>query len=475
MNRIGKFFSNGIRVLTSSWISLLGTVVVLVSGVFIVAGAVSEALEAARNPYQSLITFAVLPAILAGGVVLVIFGIVSSRRKREQGIGFVFDMNIARHRNLLVFFLVTSVIVFVVLMVGTFKAYEYTESVAFCGEICHEVMRPEHTAYQQGSHARVRCAECHIGPGAPWFVRSKLSGARQLLSVFTGDYSRPISTPVHNLRPARDTCEQCHWPEVFHGKKLVSYERIGEDGSFEDPIISAVILNIGGYNKRTQRNVGIHWHISTDNKVEYQAVDLKRTKIKRIRVSRADGTKSEYVNEKLPEPPKEYAVWRTMDCIDCHNRPAHRFKDPADGLDQLLLTGQIDHSIDGIRETTLEALTREYKTQDEAELGIRTAMRELYAKEAKNRFDIFPEQSISAAVKLYKTNVFPEMNIGWNNYIEHIGHRSSPGCFRCHDEKHEDERGEVLSQDCELCHEVLAEEEAYSTLDPKVKAYIMEH
>jgi nitrate/TMAO reductase-like tetraheme cytochrome c subunit len=473
LNRLKSVFQSGIRVLMSNWITVLGSVFVMVSMVFILAGTLSEMIDQGKNPYQGLITFTVLPAILLAGIILIVAGIIRSRREVIERPGLIIDFSIPRHRNLIIFFVVTSTLSFIVLSVGSFKAYEYTESVPFCGTICHSVMTPEYTAYQAGSHARVPCAQCHIGPGAPWWVRSKLSGLRQLVSVFTGEYSRPISTPIANLRPARDTCEQCHWPEVFHGKKLISYERIGAEGSVTDPIVSAVILHIGGYNKRTQRNVGIHWHISADNRVEYLIANDKRTKIKRVRVIRSDGTRKEWENSKAPEPPAGTA-YRVMDCIDCHNRPAHRFKDPGDGLDELLLSGQIDTSIPGIRKLVYGAITADYKTQDEAELAIRNAMHDLYEREASDRKDIYPEQSIATAVKLYRSNVFPEMGIRWNTYVNHLGHIKSKGCFRCHNDNMTTKDGTELSSDCDLCHDVLADEEAASTLDPKIMEMITE-
>ena len=39
------------------------------------------------------------------------------------------------------------------------------------------VMEPEYTAYQFSPHARVGCVQCHIGSGASYFVKSKLSGS----------------------------------------------------------------------------------------------------------------------------------------------------------------------------------------------------------------------------------------------------------------------------------------------------------
>ena len=108
----------------------------------------------------------------------------------------------------------------VVLMLGTgflyanYRIYEYTESSEFCGNTCH-VMDPQFVRYEESAHAKVECAECHIGPGASFFVKSKIDGISQVIAVLTDNYSSPITSPVHDLRPARETCETCHSPASF--------------------------------------------------------------------------------------------------------------------------------------------------------------------------------------------------------------------------------------------------------------------
>jgi len=52
------------------------------------------------------------------------------------------------------------------------------------------------------------------------------------------------------------------------------------------------------------------------------------------------------------------------------------------------------------------------------------------------------------------------MQVWWNTYPEHIGHQTSDGCFRCHGRKLRTEDREMISQDCDVCHTVLAEKEA---------------
>jgi hypothetical protein len=115
---------------------------------------------------------------------------------------------------------------------ASYRGVEYVDSINFCGTTCPTVTSPEYTAYQNSPHAHVTCIDCHIGPGAPWFVRSKLSGLRQVLAVTFHAYSRPIPSPVKYLRPPRETCEQCHWPQRFTGDKFLVKTSYKDDESY---------------------------------------------------------------------------------------------------------------------------------------------------------------------------------------------------------------------------------------------------
>jgi hypothetical protein len=122
-------------------------------------------------------------------------------------------------------------------------------------------MEPEYVMYMRSPHARVACVDCHIGPGASWFVRSKISGLRQVYAVLAKTYSRPIPTPVEHLRPSRETCEQCHWPEKFHGDKLKIFTHYDNDRN-NTKRFTALLLKIGGPDAFGARASGIHWHVS---------------------------------------------------------------------------------------------------------------------------------------------------------------------------------------------------------------------
>jgi hypothetical protein len=67
------------------------------------------------------------------------------------------------------------------------------------------------------------------------------------------------------------------------------------------------------------------------------------------------------------------------------------------------------------------------------------------------------EAAISRAQLLFKTNIFPEMGVNWREFPDHIGHLTTPGCFRCHDGQHETADGEVLPRDCDLCHTIVSQ------------------
>ena len=122
-----------------------------------------------------------------------------------------------RHREKLLFLMFAGAIGIILLVMGGYQLVEFMDSTAFCGRLCHGVMYPEYTTHQDSPHSRVTCSECHVGSGAGYMVKSKLSGVPQIIAVTSGSYERPIQTPVKNLRPARETCEQCHRPERFAG------------------------------------------------------------------------------------------------------------------------------------------------------------------------------------------------------------------------------------------------------------------
>jgi hypothetical protein len=322
-------------------------------------------------------------------------------------------------------------------------------------------MQPEHTAYLNSPHSRVECVSCHIGPGASWFVRSKLSGVRQVIAVTLHTYETPIPTPVENLRPAQETCEQCHWPQIFQGDKLLIRTSFGDDEK-NTPSTTVLLMKIGG--KTWERAVGIHGrHLDPANRVKYWATDRARQVIPKIQYTEDDGSVAEFnapdskiSQEELSKPP------RVMDCVDCHNRPTHTLRLAADAVDQAMSDSHIDPALPFIKKKAVEVLQVPYPDRQTAQTRIGSALDEfyrirypdLYQKQKKTL-----ETSIEEVKNVYLRNVFPEMKVTWGTYVNNIGHMNSPGCFRCHDGNHTGKDGKQITQDCAACHALLAVQE----------------
>jgi nitrate/TMAO reductase-like tetraheme cytochrome c subunit len=312
-------------------------------------------------------------------------------------------------------------------------------------------MKPELVTYQHGPHARVGCVECHIGPGATWFVKSKLSGTYQLYATAFNKYPRPVPTPIKNLRPAQETCEQCHWPKKFVGNLERTYSSFLGDET-NTPFTVRMLLNVGGADPTHGPVGGIHWHMNVANKIEYLATDPARQKIPWVRMTDGQGVVTEFRLARFTNAVNESLV-RRMDCMDCHNRPAHRYQSPNAAVNLAMSLGQIDRALPYIKTNAVFALTRAYTNGNEAREGIATALAERYPKDPR----IGPV--IDVVQKIYEDNFFPEMKADWQVYPDNIGHKDWPGCFRCHDGLHKtaDARRVIKANDCNACHTILAQ------------------
>jgi len=453
--------------ITRNTTSLIGTALAVGSLTLIVTLFIVQSIGLRGGAYLGIITFLVLPMFLLIGLVLIPVGI-SRERKRAARAGDasapvrfpVIDLNNESTRKHLTFSLVFVAVSIVVLASATYKGVEVMDSDAFCGTVCHTVMQPEATAHQRSPHARVACADCHIGPGADWFVKSKLSGSWQVIAVTLDLYPRPIPTPIHDLRPARETCEQCHWPTTYFGD-LLKVNTVYTDDEPNTPLQTAVLLKVGGLAGR--ETSGIHWHVNPNIKIRYRS-DESRETIYDVELTGEDGSVKVY---KTREEADDAMPWRTMDCVDCHNRPTHRYRMPMDEVDNAMANGYIDNSLPYIKRESMRILNGEYGTHAEAESAI---PRELINFYEGNYPDILGsrrdaiDKAAGELVVIYTSNVFPEMNVGWGTYPDHSQHMDSPGCWRCHDRKHRTEDREAIPRDCDLCHTILAHEEQ----DPEI-------
>lgn len=459
-----------IRGMWRSPLGLAGVTLTTISATLMIIGIVIELFGLTDNPYVPLLAFLVLPGGFVTGLLLIPLA-AYLRRRQWQRFGIAKDhlqINLSdhRHRKMVVWFIVLTVFFFSLLAVIGYFAYEFSDSSYFCGKVCHNVMEPEFTVYSRSPHAKIVCIECHIGSGAQWFVRAKISGLRQVLAVATNSYSRPIPAPVEHLRPARDTCEHCHWPEKFTGKKVKSFTHFTNENQTEPEIVD-IALHIGGHNKITGTFEGIHWHVSKDVEVKYLATDNKRLSIAKVKITRPDGSKDEFIKPGVEIPATvnqseegEHSDWRTMDCIDCHNRPTHTYDLPEERVDFGLISKKINPEIIGVREDSLTVLKAEYNTREEAEAQMTNRLIELQTNrqgiDYVKRFDADLRKAGDFLLETYLGNVWPDMGIKWGTYGSHLGHQRADegwGCWRCHDEEHTNAEGKAIAQSCDMCHD----------------------
>ena len=249
------------------------------------------------NPYLGIVFFLILPAFFVLGLLLIPAGIYLERRRRARGLEPLqlprIDLNDPVHRRGVLVVTALTLVNVLIVSLAAFKGIEFMDSPQFCGQVCHTVMEPEFVAYRDGPHSRVRCVDCHIGPGASWFVKSKLDGTRQVIAVMRGTYSTPIASPVHDLRPARDTCEQCHWPEKFHGDKVEVIREYGNDEKNTESV-TRLMVHVGGGSARLGFGTGIHWHMNGANQIEYVTTDEQRQVIPYVRLKDQQGNVREF-------------------------------------------------------------------------------------------------------------------------------------------------------------------------------------
>ncbi|HSL23331.1 MAG TPA: hypothetical protein VK886_17510 [Vicinamibacterales bacterium] len=439
----------------------VGAVLATIGALAFLAFFVLDLFRGHGNPYLGILFFLALPAVFVFGLLLIPLGSYLERRRRLAGRPPAewprLDLNNVRQRQIVFGVVLLTLVNAVIVSLAAYRGIEFMDSVTFCGRVCHEVMEPEYVANQAGPHARVACVGCHIGPGAPWFVQSKLSGTRQVFAVTFNTFSRPIPSPVHNLRPARDTCEQCHWPAKFHGDIIrVSKEYASDEQNSETT--TTLRVHVGGGDESQGQVSGIHWHMALANRVEYIATDDKRQVIPWVKLTDRYGNVKEFVVEGVTREQLAQGERREMDCVDCHNRPSHPFSPSAErAVDAAIAVNEISRELPFIRREGVDALKAEYTSQQAAFDAVAARIRAFYratypAVYAGKRQEI--ERAVASLQGAYRRNVFPTMNVGWGTYPNNIGHMDFPGCFRCHDDSHRAKDGSVIKQDCETCHTI---------------------
>jgi nitrate/TMAO reductase-like tetraheme cytochrome c subunit len=456
-----------------NWLSLIGLLIMVGSLFSFLLLLIFDATAHIANPYIGILTYLVAPGFLIIGLVLAAIGAFLRHRQVVKYAGPLpplrIDLTRTRDRRLFGLFLAGSVLFLLVSAIGSYQTYHFTESVQFCGQACHGVMKPELVTYLHSPHARVPCAECHIGKGAAWYVRSKLSGTYQVYATVANKYPRPIPTPVQNLRPAQETCEECHWPKKFVGNLEHTYSYFLGDET-NTPFTIRLLMNVGGGDPTHGPVGGIHWHMNVGNKIEYLAADETRQKIPYVRLVDAQGVVTEFRSPRFTNAVTEAAL-RRMDCMDCHNRPAHRYETPDSAVNLAMALDKIDRSLPYVKTNALYVLTRPYTNDVQARENIATVLAARYANDSRVR------PLIDVVQQIYTNNFFPEMRANWQKYPDNIGHKDWPGCFRCHDGQHKTADGKrtIKANDCNACHTILSQGSGAELSQPLPKGPKFKH
>ncbi|REJ75522.1 MAG: cytochrome C [Acidobacteria bacterium] len=466
----------GWRSLARNYVSFVGFAIAIAALVCIALLFLLELTGSTDQPYLGLLIWILFPAVMLVGILVVGLGMLVERRRRRKFAAEeiaeypVLDLNDPKRRRSLIVFLVFSIVFLFVSAFGAYHAYEFTESVTFCGQLCHEVMQPEFVSYGVAPHAEIKCVECHVGSGAEWYARSKLNGVRQLIKVSFNTYDRPIKTPIHNMRPPNDTCAKCHWADKYHGEKLKVFTDYGYD---EQSTMSEtrLLIKVGGGSPETGRPSGIHWHMNLANEVTYVSTDEKRQDIRWVQFRDINGNLTQYFREgsTFTEQQIAEADKKQMDCIDCHSRPAHIYLSPNNAVDNSITAGKLDRSLPFLKKTAVEVLSKDYQTTEQALATISDDFHRYYRE---NHPDVYatdqPQINLAVAEikRIYRTYFFPEMKTDWRSHIDNIGHFNAQGCFRCHDGRMKSPEGKVIRNDCAICHVTLSQSFRGTSIEP---------
>jgi nitrate/TMAO reductase-like tetraheme cytochrome c subunit len=436
--------------LTSHWLSLLGATLVTLAGfswLFVLPLNIRGA--GVENPYIGLLIFIAIPIVFFAGLALIPIGIALAKRKVTANPDEIEDRRIA-WRRVGIFFGVMTVANVVIASQLSYRAVEHMDTVQFCGQTCH-VMKPEFTAHAaMPPHQAVACAECHVAPGATGWLKAKMNGTSQLIAVVFNNYPRPIESAMENnkLVSSAETCEQCHArdkPIAPRLRVIASYK----DDETNTRTTTVLMMRIATIHAA---------HLGPGIRIRYSSVDKKRQTILAVQYesAKAGPLRTYLASGSTADSVRSVPVFE-MQCVDCHNRASHAFELPDRAVNQAMASGQIASSLPLVKKESVALL----KASDAQQIP--AALNAFYSM---NYPDVARKQSAevhaagAALAAVYDRNVFSDLRVTWGTYQNNLGHTDAPGCFRCHDESHLTSDKKTISQDCGLCHQLVAMDEA---------------
>lgn len=443
--------------LTSHWLSMLGTGLVTTAGLLWLFVIPQEIQRRTNNPYTGILLFVLLPILFFAGLALIPAGVLLARRRVQTDLSDPLLRRREARRRLVTFLLVTTLVNVVIGAQLTYRSVEYMETEAFCGQSCH-VMKPEFTAHQVSAHSGVACVACHVTPGAQGWFHAKVNGTRQLIEVIANSYPRPIPSAVESNRlvESKGTCENCHSTARSNGPKfrvITAYK----DDEANTTTHTVLMMNTGG-----GANGGIHGaHLGPGVSITYFAADAKRQTIPRIEYrNQRSGISRTYATPGATDTSKLAAF--PLQCTDCHNRPAHTFELPERAVARAISAGELSPTLPFINKTVVGVLKTQYSSDAEAAKSIRESVVRYYKQTYP---DVYRQRSAEithaaeTAVRIYSENVFSDLKVSWGTYPNNLGHTDFPGCFRCHDDAHAASDKQTIGQDCGSCHNLIAVDE----------------
>jgi hypothetical protein len=444
--------------LTSHWISMVGAALVTLAGFSWLFVLPANIRGYVGNPYIGLLVFIAIPAVFFAGLALIPVGIAFARRRATTGFTDAADRR-AAWRRAGIFFAVMTVANMIIGSQLSYRAVEHMDTVQFCGQTCH-VMKPEFTGHQLAPHHEVACVSCHVAPGATGWLHAKMSGTRQLIDVVFNRYPRPIESALQSNRlvSSVDTCEQCHARQMFIGPRLRVITKYKSDEANTRTETVLTMLVGGG------RFGGIHGtHMGPGVRIRYATSDNKRQTIPWVeyRNTETGALRTYLASDAKPDAAHSLPTFE-MQCVDCHNRPAHVFAVPDRAVDDAIATGRIPANLPFVKETGAALIKAAYQSDEEAGQKIPAGLSGFYQQKypdiaSKRAANI--QAATQALLAIYRHNVFPDLKVTWGTYSNNLGHADYPGCFRCHDENHATANKKTITQDCNACHQVLAVEE----------------
>ncbi|MBD3235051.1 MAG: hypothetical protein GF315_15115 [candidate division Zixibacteria bacterium] len=458
-------FRNFLYGLSVNWTGKLGATLTTSSFIIFVVLQVGMLLGVITNAYVGLVTYLLFPALFVIGLILIPISWYSYKKgtgkTSRELLKERFEQEEVEPRTygskLIQTIAIFTIINIIFLSGASMKMLQFMDRPYFCGTACHDVMNPEWVTYQDSPHARVKCVDCHVGEGGEALIDSKLNGLWQIISAAFELYEKPIPTPVHQLRPARETCEKCHWPDKFYGHRLKNIVHYAHN-EVSSPQYTTLDLKIDT-GKEFDR-AGIHWHIAEENEVRYASLNDEREEMIWVEVRQPDGSFKRYTNTDIDYDVKTEDI-RVLDCVDCHNRATHIYKAPQAAIDEAIFRGVLPRNLPYISKQAYAAITGNYADKQAAFKGIENELQGYYRQEYPefaSAHQALIDSTVAVLQDIYDRNIHHGMNIDWGAYPSQLGHESSDGCFRCHNGDLVDSDGNTIDSDCVLCHSILAME-----------------